>query len=113
MKTYKTKSAIKKILAKLKAASIAGFSNDGAQVVVRITFRNGDGLTTRAAQESAVARRAGLDLKTFSGPLDRVWKAGTGLCFTILATQRVDLSSRAYCYRTFNVDSGQIKELSA
>ena len=113
MRTYKTKAAIKAALRKLAQSSIPGFSNDGAPVMVRIKFTM-NAPTEKAKRESALARRAGLDLKLYTGLLDRVFRTVTGkVCFTMLAKERVDLHRPEYCYRTFNVDSGQVESITA
>ena len=65
--------------------------------------------TRRSIEESKVAYNSGLDLRLFTGPLEKVWYTANGdLCFTMKAKERIDLDLGTYCYRTFNIDSGNV-----
>jgi hypothetical protein len=100
----------------LKTATVPGKTADGAEIRVQIKFVK-LAPTVRALMESEIARRHGLDLKTFSGFLDRVFFSQKNeLCMTMLVKERVRLEhleqvNVRYCYRTFNLDSGQVKTL--
>lgn len=107
----KTKLAIKNALLRMTPASVPGHSVDGDEVRVMIHFTMRR-QTAQAKKEAETARRSGLDMRTFTGHLDRVFfTAADRLCFTMLAKERVNRRTARYCYRTFNVDSGQVKTL--
>lgn len=109
---------IKNQLLRLKPATTPGKTSDGAPIRVKIGFVK-RAPTARAIAEAETARRHGLDMRTFTGTLDRVFfTLKNELCMTMLAMERVHLehsgeTSARYCYRTFNLDSGQVKSLRA
>lgn len=118
MKKYDKPGIIRRILRKLKTATRPGQSVDGQMIQVR--YEAARKPTDRALEESGTARRQGLDLRVFTGHLDRVWKAKTGgLCFTMLAFERIALKFEneepkiitAHCYRTINTNLGRVRWL--
>lgn len=112
MKTYTLVSEIRKVLPTLKTCSDPGHSTDGQRVQIR--YEACDKPTERAKLEAAVAKNSHLDLRVYTGILDRVfytWGINPQLCITMLVMERVDLESRKYGYRTFNLNRGRIRHL--
>lgn len=105
---------IKNRLVEIEKATRPGANADGAEIRVTIGFVK-HRPTAQALKEAAPARRHGLDLKTFTGILDRVFFTAAGeLCMTMLTAQRVRVDGAGdahFCHRTFNVDAGQVRAL--
>lgn len=101
---------IRALLPQLKAATIPGRSHDGARLVVNYKAFNEP--TERALRESQIARDEGLDLQTYSGILDRVFRNARGeLCFTLFVLERTDSDGRHHLYRTMNTVKGEVLRL--
>lgn len=108
VRAYKTRRHILDNLLQLKEATIPGHSADGASIRIKyIPFKEP---TKRAIEEARPALRAGLDLQTFSGRIDKIWYSQQGyLILTMLVLERI--VNGAYTYRSFNLDKGELKEL--
>lgn len=101
---------IEALLPRLKTATVAGRTHDGARLMV--SYRAFNEPTERALWESQIARDEGLDLQTYTGVLDRVFVNARGeRCFTILCMERTNGDGRHHAYRTFNVVRGQVKQV--
>jgi len=108
---YTQELSIKNVLLQARQSTAPGYAVNGSEVRVTLNFVMREP-TAHAIKESAAARRSGFNLKTFTGYLDRLFFSSNGsFCFTILAKERVNLKEGRYCYRTFNVDSGQVASL--
>ena len=72
MKKYTKVAEIRKVLPRLKQATKPGRSFDGRMVSIR--YEATQVPTERAKAEAAPAKAYGLDLRTYTGRLERVWK---------------------------------------
>jgi hypothetical protein len=95
-------------LLSLRASTKPGLAN-GERIKVRyFAFRPA---TSLAIDQAEVAKNQGMDMNTYTGILDRVWRTLEGhLCFTVLvdANVRCDKYGRPV-YRTFNVNKGRLE----
>lgn len=98
------------LLPRLKAATVAGQTNDGTRVLVN--YKAFGDPTARAQWENQIARDEGWDLQQYSGTLDRVFRNARGeLCFTILCLERTNGDGRHHAFRTFNCVRGEVRQL--
>ena len=62
--------------------------------------------------DSKLARKSRLDLRVFTGFLDKVWVTKSKeLVFSMLTLERVDTITGRYTYRTCNTNRGTVKWL--
>jgi|CXWL01.1.fsa_nt_gi hypothetical protein len=105
-----SKEEILELLPRLKAASIAGHSNDGTKLAV--TYHAFNAPTARALEESELAREEGWDLHEYTGTLDRIFFNARGeRCMTVLCLERTNGDGRHHAYRSFNLQRGNLKQL--
>ena len=112
MKIYRKVSEIRKILPKLKTATVPGKTHDGAFIQMRYES-TGKNVTAESKRQASAARKAGMDLRVFTGPLDRVFTtAGLNpqLVVTMLCMERIN-DNRTYAYRSFNLSKGRVRFL--
>ena len=105
-----SKEEIRALLPTLKAATVAGRSNDGTRLT--LSYKAFNPPTERQRMDAELAREEGLDMETYSGVLDRVFQNARGeLCFTILCLERTNGDGRHHAYRSFNTVRGDLKQL--
>ena len=110
MKAYSKISEIRKILPKLKQSTIPGFSNNGQRLQVR--YERFCLVNEYKKLDTIAAKHARLDLKIFTGNLDKVWiTKNKDLVFSMLVLERIDSSTGKYAYRTFNLNRGRCRWL--
>lgn len=98
------------LLPRLKAATQAGQTHDGTRLMV--SYKAFNEPSERALCESQIARDEGLDMQTYTGVLDRVFKNARGeLCFCILCLERTNGDGRHHAYRTFNTIRGEVRQV--
>lgn len=112
MKVYTKVADIRKAIKTLRASSVPGISNDGKRIMVRYeAFGQAD---EKARIDARPARTAGLDLRIYTGILDKVFETkdrNPHLCFTMLVLERLDSAKGEYGFRTFNLNKGRLRWL--
>ena len=100
---------IEALLPRLKTATEPGRTHDGTRLLVG--YKAFGRPTARSRFESQVARDEGLDLETYTGVLDRVFRNARGeCCFTILCLERTNGDGR-HAFRTFNIMRGEVRQV--
>ena len=110
MKSYTKISDIRKVLPTLKSNTVPGFTNDGARIVVR--YERFGPVKEERKLDTIPAKRAGLDLRVYTGVLDKVWTTrNKDLVFSMLVLERLDAANGKYSYRTINTSRGRVRYL--
>lgn len=101
---------IEALLPRLKTATQPGQTHDGTRLMVN--YKSFGRPTERSRYESEIARDEGLDLQTYTGVLDRVFRNAKGeVCFTILCLERTNGDGRHHAYRSFNLVRGEVRQV--
>jgi hypothetical protein len=112
MKKYTKVSEIRKILPKLKQAK-GGPAKSGQMIQIRYEAVK-PGRSIEPDDSKAAAVDAGLDLRLFTGYLDKVAYTpapNPQMIMTMLAYERVDSETCEYQYRSMNLNKGRIRFL--
>lgn len=101
---------IEALLPRLKTATEPGRTHDGTRLMVN--YKSFGRPSARSRFESQVARDEGLDMQTYTGLLDRVFRNARGeCCFSILCLERTNGDGRHHAYRTFNIVRGEVRQV--
>ena len=111
MKCYRGRAAVLRIAKRLRGSTDPGWARDGQAIQIR--YRAVGCPTDRAVCEAECARRSGLDLRVFTGTVEKVFKTRCGE--TVLTAAVLERTTRGddhhYTYRSFNLTNGGVEWL--